>query len=314
MSSRVASQAAPQEASACVPHAISSHSAAPPPRSSKSDGKRSHAQQSGSSIVVLILLLAWSGWQINHGQHYTPRSAFGFYLGVAGSVMMLGALLGYPLRKRIRFMHRWGAIKHWFRLHMFLGLAGPILILFHATFHVRSINAGIALISMLLVVASGLIGRFIYARIHLGLYGRRATMKLLEEQLGKRSEITRSFLPMTPRIEESLKRFHQRALNHKLPFPENIMHTFTLGIFRKWYEYRCRWELWRTWQRSASPTRTVTPEKAQRLIVTYLKEIQRVAQFTLYERVFALWHVLHIPLLYVLAASGIFHVIAVYMY
>ena len=46
----------------------------------------------------------------------------------------------------------------------------------------------------------------------------------------------------------------------------------------------------------------------------HLREAERVAEFTAYERVFALWHVLHIPLIFLLAASAIFHVIAVYMY
>jgi hypothetical protein len=50
------------------------------------------------------------------------------------------------------------------------------------------------------------------------------------------------------------------------------------------------------------------------LASSYLRESQRVAQFGTYERFFSLWHVLHIPLIYILAASTIFHIVAVYMY
>ena len=54
--------------------------------------------------------------------------------------------------------------------------------------------------------------------------------------------------------------------------------------------------------------------EAVALVSSYLREIERVAQFTTYERLFSLWHVLHIPLIYLLAASTIFHILAAYMY
>jgi len=39
-----------------------------------------------------------------------------------------------------------------------------------------------------------------------------------------------------------------------------------------------------------------------------------VAQFEAYDRLFSLWHVLHIPFVYVLVVSAIAHVIAVHVY
>ena len=50
------------------------------------------------------------------------------------------------------------------------------------------------------------------------------------------------------------------------------------------------------------------------LVANYLFEIERVSKFHTYERIFSLWHVLHIPLVYLLVATAIFHVIAVHMY
>ena len=40
----------------------------------------------------------------------------------------------------------------------------------------------------------------------------------------------------------------------------------------------------------------------------------RVAQYTAYERVFALWHMAHLPFVYLLVISAIVHVIAVHAY
>ena len=50
------------------------------------------------------------------------------------------------------------------------------------------------------------------------------------------------------------------------------------------------------------------------VIGSYLEATMRVAQFRGYERLFALWHVAHIPFVYMLAASAVIHVIAVHMY
>ena len=40
----------------------------------------------------------------------------------------------------------------------------------------------------------------------------------------------------------------------------------------------------------------------------------RVAQFSTYERVFALWHLLHLPFVYLLLITALFHVFAVHAY
>jgi hypothetical protein len=45
-----------------------------------------------------------------------------------------------------------------------------------------------------------------------------------------------------------------------------------------------------------------------------LDRLQRAAAFRFYERMFALWHVLHVPLLFLLIAATTVHVIAVHLY
>jgi hypothetical protein len=53
---------------------------------------------------------------------------------------------------------------------------------------------------------------------------------------------------------------------------------------------------------------------AGRMLREYLRELQDVAQFRSYERLFSLWHVLHVPFVIMLAFSAVVHVIAVHMY
>ena len=70
-------------------------------------------------------------------QDLKPGGRIGHLLGVAGSGMLIG-LLAYSLRKRVRFMRNWGRLKTWLHFHIFLGLAGPVLI----TLHSASSSAG----------------------------------------------------------------------------------------------------------------------------------------------------------------------------
>jgi hypothetical protein len=53
---------------------------------------------------------------------------------------------------------------------------------------------------------------------------------------------------------------------------------------------------------------------ARRLVIEYLESVQRVSHYTIYVRLFSLWHVLHVPLVYMLVLSAIAHVVAVHMY
>ena len=64
----------------------------------------------------------------------------------------------------------------------------------------------------------------------------------------------------------------------------------------------------------ARATRNSLRADAQALSADAIAAVQRSAQFLPLERLFALWHVLHVPLVVLLAFSVIAHIIAVHMY
>ena len=53
---------------------------------------------------------------------------------------------------------------------------------------------------------------------------------------------------------------------------------------------------------------------ASKFIRDYMSLVGRVAQFSFYERLFALWHILHLPIFLLMIVSALFHVLAVHMY
>jgi hypothetical protein len=124
-------------------------------------------------VVVGVL---WTAWLNRQDSGLTPESGIGYWLGIAGSSLMVLLLL-YPLRKRMPFLRALGSVAFWFRAHMIMGVLGPLLILLHSNFRLGSINSNMALAAMLIVAASGVAGRFLYSKIHLGLYGRKAEIK-----------------------------------------------------------------------------------------------------------------------------------------
>lgn len=274
---------------------------------------------SGRAFLALTAALVGAAWAASRYGDYTSGSRVGYSLGIAGGVALLVILL-YPLRKRLRFMQGWGVARRWFAVHMACGILGPLLILVHAKFHIGSINAGVALVSMLLVAASGIVGRFIYVRIHHGLYGRRMTLAELQAEVGLDSGEVRSKLSFAPRVEQWLREFEQAAVGR----PRNVVHDLwrfaTLGARARWVRRRATQEFARVYRMHARTFRWDAARQQRHLaggkavIADFVSGAQRVAQFSRYERLFALWHVLHVPLVWMMVLSAIAHVVAVHAY
>lgn len=277
-------------------------------------------RQRGLLIVLLIVGAAlYLGWQSRSEQHLTAESGLGYLLGIVGGVLMLLLLL-YPLRKRVRFMRRLGATKHWFRAHMLLGIIGPAIILFHANFNLGSLNSRIALASMLLVAASGLIGRYIYSKIHYGLYGRRMNLVDLRQTAEDSGSQLGAILSFDPGVQRRLRKYEAAVL---LP-PRTVLHSAArilyMAVRTRLPHLAIRWKLYRAIRAQAKREGWSARERrrharnARRYLSVYLATVRRVTGYTFFERMFALWHVLHLPLFLILVVTGAVHVVAVHMY
>jgi hypothetical protein len=55
-------------------------------------------------------------------------------------------------------------------------------------------------------------------------------------------------------------------------------------------------------------------QAAREMAFRHIDAVRRVAELSTYERLFSLWHVLHLPLFFMLLVAGIVHVIAVHVY
>jgi len=270
-------------------------------------------------LYVLLTTLVVAAWAFTRLGLFKAGDDVGYWLGVAGGVIML-LLFSYPLRKYVRTFHNWGKVKWWFWVHMTLGIGGPLLILLHSTFHVGSLNAGVAFYSMIIVALSGVVGRFVYVRIHRGLHGERTTLRQLQVRAGFVQSEAKSKLRFAPKVEARLQAFEQRQLDAKPTWGTFLNQLFVLPA-QQWITYvQCIIELRaplasvarkREWNEADHAKRT---RLARKLVRRYLSGVVRVAQFTAYERLFALWHMAHVPFVYIMVISAVAHVIAVHAY
>jgi hypothetical protein len=275
--------------------------------------------RSDATLYLVLAVLVAGAWWISRLRLFEAGDDVGYWLGVAGGVMML-LLFSYPLRKHFRFMHRWGKVKWWFVVHMVLGIGGPLLILVHSTFRLGSVNATIALFSMLIVAGSGVAGRFLYLRIHRGLQGERSNLEGLQKRAGLAQSEIKSRFRFVPDVAENLLAFETQALAGGTGWGSTLWRVVVLPARQRAVQRACVLALnerlheiarERSWSREQRVRRR---RQAVSLVRSYLEGVVRVAQFTAYERLFALWHILHVPFVYLLILTAAFHVFAVHAY
>jgi hypothetical protein len=269
------------------------------------------------SVIVCALLIA--GWYSQTERYISPKRGFGYALGIIGGSLMLLLLL-YSLRKRWSWLSFLGPTPSWFRAHMVLGVLGPLCILYHSNFTTGATNSNVALFCMLAVAGSGLIGRYIYVHIHHGLYGH----KLQLTELRTRAESlhagsgTISFLP---ELAARLDAAEQRLLRAG---PGLSVLGFAKPIFVSLAGMLIRWRLGgyirRALRQSARQNPVIAAQRkrlratARAYVDRRLAATRRVAAFEGYERLFSLWHALHIPLIFIMIIAAVIHVIAVHVY
>jgi hypothetical protein len=289
------------------------------PSSPKPPRKQKSVWKSDVAIYLLLVVMVVGAWQFSRLGLFSASDDVGYWIGVAGGVMML-ILFGYPLRKHFAFARNWGHMKWWFWFHMALGIGGPWLILVHSTFRVGSLNAGVALYSMIIVALSGVVGRFIYRHVNKGLRGEEIGLQELQVFAGLHKDDARSRLSFAPEVEARLKAFEELQLKAKAGWGTYLLQVFWLPV-QRWRAYRdcvvaLRAPLKRLAKHNGWPRAELIKHhrRALKLVGSYLDAVVGVAQFTAYERLFALWHVAHIPFVYLMVISAIVHVIAVHAY
>jgi hypothetical protein len=253
---------------------------------------------SAVAVVGIAIAILWQadGWhyyttpmrvRAYHAAHRAlrPSGTTGQALGIAGLAMMTVPIL-YAIRKRWSKASRLGGMKGWLDVHIFCGTVGPVLVTFHSAMKFNGVIS-VAYWSMVAVMLSGFVGRYLYVRIPRSLRGAELSYAEIEARAaGMLAEVAAAGVSVSEvsslrggrgllgRRERS--QAHRRLVEQGLD-PGRAAHVVRLA--------------------------------AERALL-----LRRLAQLSRTRRLFAYWHVFHLPLVYVMFAIAFVHIaLAVYL-
>jgi hypothetical protein len=119
-----------------------------------------------------------------------PRASglVGHGIGVTGFILMLMTETLYSIRKRLTDA-RWGSTAGWLRFHIVTGLVGPYMVLLHTAMRFNGL-AGVATLLTVVVVMSGVVGRYVFTTVprvvdELGPTASESDLEQLESRLAR---------------------------------------------------------------------------------------------------------------------------------
>lgn len=230
-----------------------------------------------------------------------PTGFWGHGFGFVGASMMLFGVSIYMIRKRVRKFTGLGALKYWLEFHIFLCSLGPILVLFHTTFKFGGLVA-VSFWSMVAVVASGVIGRFIYVQIPRTMMGRQLTMSDLSKENNRLS----NELKMEYGISDSLILKVENFVDSK-QYKNMSLPSVPFILLRDFFKIR-------------SASRTIGDDLMREGVNKEdVKEVQKISKSKLLlarrmgllqtmQNLFRYWHILHLPFAIVMLIIALIHV------
>jgi hypothetical protein len=108
------------------------------------------------------------------------------YIGQSAGLLAIAIFVFlwlYPIRKKFRSLAWTGSIARWLDVHVLAALALPLLVAIHASWRFDGL-IGLGFWAMMVVWASGVVGRYLYSRIPRS----KAGVELTLEQIGARRQ------------------------------------------------------------------------------------------------------------------------------
>ncbi len=270
-----------------------------------------------ASIVVLVffsLLLNGIPYystsieeRFYHPDHnlFKPSGVFGHGLGIVGTLLILIGVFGYQAKKKFRWLAtRFGRLKYWLEFHIFLCSLGPVMILFHTAFKFGGI-VSISFWSMVAVVASGIIGRFIYVQIPRTIGGRELSLNEVKAMKANLGELLKGQY----QLDETSYQLVLESVNvSRQKFGSNLL----ASMFNKYLEDK------KTLRQVKSTLRengVASPDvrKVSKMVNNELSLNNRIERLATMQKLFKYWHVAHLPFALIMLIIMVIHVVVTLM-
>lgn len=269
-------------------------------------------------LVVLIATsyLAYRGYsyyslgieqRFFHPEHQTlkPSGFLGHGLGIIGSLMMLVGVSTYMLRKRISKFSRMGILKYWLEFHIFLCTLGPIFVLYHTSFKFGGLVA-VSFWSMVAVVLSGVIGRYIYLQIPRTIEGREMNLNEINQI---KDELNKKLLTVYSIDEQTL----QEILNTVKKRPDRSGNSMVKRSIEKFNFERMAIREVKTILRQHKVIGKGYKEVVK-LIKDEINLNRKIDRLISMQNLFRYWHVAHLPFALLMLIIMLIHIGVAYTF
>lgn len=132
--------------------------------------KRSIFMKHALPFIQWYALMIFITIAIDYFLHKFQLVLNGSYLGFAGTFVIIMSFI-YSLKKRK--IIKYGSPKKLLNLHEYLAWAGSIMLLVHAGIHFNAILPWLAILMLLITVASGLVGKYLLKKSNENLKQKR---------------------------------------------------------------------------------------------------------------------------------------------
>ncbi len=271
-------------------------------------------------VVVLITILAVGNAagmpyylapraeRVRHELHglLRPSGTVGQTAGILALAVFLFLWL-YPLRKRWKSLAWTGSVGKWLDVHVAAAIGLPLLLTLHAAWQSDGL-IGLGFDAMLVVCASGVIGRYLYTRIPRTKSGVELTRDEVSRERGALLDEIAARTGLTRDVVEGTLQVGDRQVATSL---WQAFRQLVVGDFVRWRLARglaARWEA--LGGRGHRVSRQAVRE-AVRLAQREIALTQQAQWLDATQRVFRFWHVAHRPFAITALIAVVAHVVIV---
>ena len=259
-----------------------------------------------AAIFFYVLAIGWSYYLLPlddrpfHPLHRQLRPAGRIGLGCGiFSTLLFGAIYLYPLRKKWAWLRSLGNTRHWLDFHIVMGLAAPLFVALHGTFKFGGL-AGMAYWIMLSVVASGIVGRYLYAQIPRSRKDAELSLTELQKMHAQLSEELHNQKLFDEEELRPLVMPIDRKEALQMPLAKALWRMFALDVSRPFILAALRWHALSPWERAGTlgGLRASSHPYLERVVATVRRQSWLTAKICFLDRagqIFKMWHVVHRP-------------------
>lgn len=231
--------------------------------------------------------------RVRHAMHewLRPSGYIGQSAGILAFTIFVFLWL-YPLRKKFKALAWTGSVGKWLDVHVTAALTLPLLLAIHAAWRFDGV-IGLGYTAILLVCASGVVGRYLYSHIPRA----RSGVELSRDEVAAQRRGLVDRIAASTRLDRAVI---ERTLAVASPPAEKLgvlrtIFELAAGDFLRWRRTRALRRRWTALAPAGLRPSRRSLDDAVRLASREMSLAQQVRLLNATHRVFRWWHVAHRP-------------------